>query len=119
MGFFTLVHMNVCAKRFPPRFSSLVVEPKVGILMLLALVRATMTSRESCDGCSCGHKVTAELPIVQKLAAAVLAANKKQLVAWVLKSHMVERGRPLLLAQYMQKHKDLRIWAPHKFGFDA
>ena len=63
MGYFTFAHMNVCAKGCPRRFSSLVVEAKkVGIELLLALVRATLTGRASRDRRACGQKVTAELP---------------------------------------------------------
>ena len=54
--------MKFCEKSWPPKFNSLVVEPKVGMLLPLALVRVMSTGRASCGGRVCGHKVTAEPP---------------------------------------------------------
>ena len=43
MGCFTLTQMKLCEKSWPRKFSSLVVEPKVGMVFPLALVRVTLT----------------------------------------------------------------------------
>ena len=46
----TLAQMKLCKKSWLPEFSSLIVEPKVGMVLPLALVRVTLTGQESRGG---------------------------------------------------------------------
>ena len=62
MGCFTLAQMKLCEESWLPKFSSLVVELKVGMVLLLALVRVTLAGWASRGGRVCGHKVTAKRP---------------------------------------------------------
>ena len=63
----TLAQMKLCKKSWLPEFSSLIVEPKVGMVLPLALVRVTLTGWASCGDRVCGYKVTAELPSTTNL----------------------------------------------------
>ena len=62
MGCFTLVQMKLCGKSWPPKFSSLVVQPKVGMVLPLALVRVMLMGRALRGGPVFCLKVTAEPP---------------------------------------------------------
>ena len=74
-------------KGCPPRFSSCVVEPKVGILLLLALVNVDQPGIALRPSLRPQGNSTAAID--QKLAAAVSETIKKQLVARMLKLHRV------------------------------
>ena len=50
---FTLAQMKLCENSWPPKFNSLVVEPKVGMVLPLVLVRVTLTGQASRGGQVC------------------------------------------------------------------
>ena len=53
VGCFTLVQMKLCENSWLPKFNSLVVEPKVGMVLPLVLVRVTLTGQASRGGQVC------------------------------------------------------------------